>query len=189
MIPGATYVLKSVNEQQQNVAEYNVRGIDVQANYLFGIGDLGDIQTSLLWTIYDKAEQIQAGGTVLDMEGIAGGSTSDQGYIEHTAVLNVGWTLDKYKLNWNTRYIGDADMGFGTTTGGFPRLGSHSYHNLNATYALNDKSKIYGGVNNVTDKQPPFMASGSSGTQALDTVPGYYDVFGRSWYLGMTYGF
>lgn len=189
LIPGATYVLKSVNEQQQNVAEYNVRGVDIQANYSFGLGSIGDFDTSLLWTIYDRAEQVQAGGTVLDLQGIAGGSTSDQGYIKHTAVLNVGWSLDKYRLNWNTRYIGDADMGFGTTSGGFPRLGSHTYHNLNATYVLNDKSKIYGGVNNLGDKQPPFMASGSSGTQALDTVPGYYDIFGRSWYLGMTYGF
>jgi iron complex outermembrane recepter protein len=189
LLPGATYVLQSVNEQQQNVAEYNIRGLDLQANYGFGLGRYGDLQTSLLWTIYDKAEQVQAGGTVLDLKGIAGGSTADQGYIKNTAVLNVGWSLDKYRLNWNTRYIGDADMGFGTTLGGFPRLASHAYHNLNATYELNDKSKIYGGVNNLGDKQPPFMASGSSGTQALDTVPGYYDVFGRSWYLGMTYGF
>jgi hypothetical protein len=39
-------------------------------------------------------------------------------------------------------------------------------------------------VNNVFDKAPPFFASGASGTQALDTIPGYYDIFGRSYFAG-----
>ena len=37
------------------------------------------------------------------------------------------------------------------------------------------------------DTDPPFMCSGCSGTQALDTVPGYYDVYGLSAYAGITF--
>jgi outer membrane receptor protein involved in Fe transport len=40
-------------------------------------------------------------------------------------------------------------------------------------------------VNNVANKQPPFFASGTAGTQAQDTIPGYYDVFGRSIFGGV----
>jgi len=41
----------------------------------------------------------------------------------------------------------------------------------------------------VADKKPPLFASGSAGTQGLDTVPGYYDVFGRSWFAGAKFKF
>ena len=45
-------------------------------------------------------------------------------------------------------------------------------------------SEVYAGVTNLFDKDPPFFASGTSGTQALDTIPAFYDVFGRSYYMG-----
>ena len=51
-------------------------------------------------------------------------------------------------------------------------------------FAFGSGSEVYAGVNNVFDKDPPFFATGSSGTQALDTIPGYYDVFGRAYYAG-----
>ena len=50
---------------------------------------------------------------------------------------------------------------------------------------LGKDAEIYLGVTNLADKKPPVFASGTSGTQALDTVPGYYDVFGRSYFAGV----
>jgi outer membrane receptor protein involved in Fe transport len=69
-------------------------------------------------------------------------------------------------------------------TTGFPEIGSHLYHNVRAAYSWKG-SEFFAGVNNLTDKQPPFFCSGCSGTQALDTIPGYYDVFGRTYYGGV----
>ncbi len=80
-------------------------------------------------------------------------------------------------------------MGFGTTAAGFPTLASHAYHSVNFGYQFSETIEIYGGMNNVFDDKPSFMASGSSGTQALDTVPGYYDVLGRLAYMGATVRF
>ncbi len=194
LIPGANYVLRAVNERLQNIAQYNVEGMDLEVNYSFDLGfagmaNLGDFSSNLLWTHYDKAEQVQAGGTVLDLLGIAGGSTVDQGFIDNTAVLNLGWALNNLSANWNARYIDDAEMGFGTTAAGFPDLNSKIYHNVTFGYQVTEGIEVYGGVNNVFDDKPPFMASGSSGTQALDTVPGYYDVLGRLAYVGATVRF
>ncbi len=194
LIPGANYVLRAVNERLQNIAEYNVEGYDLEVNYGFdlgfvGLANIGDFNSSLLWTHYDGAEQVQAGGTVLELLGIAGGSTIDQGFVENTAVANIGWSLDDFSANWNARFIDDADMGFGTTAAGFPTLASHVYHSVSFGYQFSETIEIYGGMNNVFDDKPPFMASGSSGTQALDTVPGYYDVLGRLAYMGATVRF
>ena len=48
-----------------------------------------------------------------------------------------------------------------------------------------EETEFYVGVTNVFDTDPPFFATSSSGTQALDTIPGYYDVFGRSFFAGV----
>lgn len=193
LIPGATYVLNAVNEQQQNVATYDVEGFDIQAHYRFGLGNafrtesnLGDISLSALVTIYDTAEQVPLPGqAVLDLLGSAGGSTIDQGYIRRQGVFNVGYGLRDFSANWHMRYVGRAAMSPSSNAAGFPEIGSHMYHDFRAAYGFGEGSEAYIGVTNVFDKEPPFFASGTSGTQALDTIPGYYDVFGRSYYAGM----
>ncbi len=187
LLPGAAYVLTAVNEVQQNINEYNIKGVDVSVIYTFGFDSFGDFNASLNWTIYDQADQIQVGGDKLDLKGLAGGDTIDQGYIENQAVLNLGWRLDAFAANWNTRYVGPAEMGFGSEEAGFPQLDSAFYHNVNVSWDFMEKSRVYIGVNNLFDTDPPFMCSGCSGTQALDTVPGYYDVYGMSAYAGITF--
>ncbi len=187
LLPGVNYVLTAVNEVQQNINEYNIKGADISVNYVFGFENIGDFNVNLNWTIYDQADEVQLLGNVLDLKGLAGGSTIDQGYIENQAVLNLGWHRNAFSANWNMRYVGPAEMGFGTKEDGFPQLNSKLYHNVNVAWEFTQKSRIYIGVNNLFDTDPPFMASGSSGTQALDTVPGYYDVFGLSAYAGITF--
>jgi iron complex outermembrane receptor protein len=76
-------------------------------------------------------------------------------------------------------------MALGTTAEGFPKIGSHTYHNVRVGYEFAKDSEVFAGVTNLFDKQPPFFASGTSGTQALDTIPAYYDIFGRSYFVGV----
>jgi outer membrane receptor protein involved in Fe transport len=61
---------------------------------------------------------------------------------------------------------------------------AQNYIDLSANFTIHNNLNFRVGVNNVFDKDPPFFATGSSGTQALDTIPGYYDVFGRAYYAG-----
>jgi outer membrane receptor protein involved in Fe transport len=189
-IPGATYVLTDVNEQLNNVAAYEISGVDVDARYAFDIGAWGRINLQLMMTFYDKAELTPLPGEEpLDLLGIAGGSTSDQGYIEETGNANIGYTYGPFSANWNMRYVGSAEMGFGSKEAGFPDIDSQLYHNIrvSATLPMTDGSEaeLYGGVTNLLDEEPPLFCSGCSGTQALDTIPGYYDVFGRSYFMGV----
>ena len=150
-----------------------------------GRDDLGRISLSLLATIYDKAETIPSpGDDVLDLLGFAGGSTSDQGFLERQAIANLTYDRDRLHANWHTRYIGATEMTPFDDT--FPEIGSHVYHDVRFSFDLGAQknSEVYVGVTNLFDKEPPFFASGSSGTQALDTIPAFYDVFGRSYYAG-----
>lgn len=184
LLPGANYVLQSVNATLQNVAEFDLKGVDLDLRYSFKTG-FGDMDLSTLATFYDKALLLPLEGQpTVDLLGQAGGSTALQGNIKFSATGNIGWRKGAFRANWNMRHIGRADMAVGTTEAGFPKIGSHTYHNLRGVYTASKSVELYAGVTNAFDKKPPVFASGTSGTQALDTIPGFYDVFGRSYFVG-----
>jgi len=186
------WVLRSVNDQLLNVARTTISGFDVAADYAFGLErflgsgrDAGRISLRAMMTFYDKAEQVPLPGEApVDLLGAAGGSTSDQGFVKRIGIAHVNYALRDLSLNWNVRYIGRTNMApAGFLPEGFPEVGSHLYHNVRVGYRWRE-SDFYVGVNNLFDKDPPFFATGSSGTQALDTIPAYYDVFGRTVFGG-----
>ncbi len=186
------YVLREVNDQLANIAATNIAGYDIAADYNFALArmfrseaDWGRLKLNAMITIYDRADQTPLPGEdVVDLLGAAGGSTSDQGFVRRVGIGNVNWMRGDLSANWNMRHIGSAAMApDGFLAPGFPDVGSRTYHNLRLGYFMNE-TEIYAGVNNVFDKDPPFFASGTSGTQALDTIPAYYDVFGRSYFAG-----
>lgn len=189
-IPGATWVLTSVNGQLQNAALQVIRGFDVEGRYAFAPTRFGAFELSAFATIYDQAVvSILDGRSRLELLGFAGGSTEDQGFIRVTGATNLGWRHGKLSGNWNVRYIGRASMSPSAKELGFPRVPEHVYHNVRMSYGFGKDAEVFGGITNLFDKNPPFFASGFSGTQALDTIPGYYDVFGRSFFLGARYRF
>lgn len=183
-VPGANYVLKTVDDQVRNVASISLKGFDLETRYAFSLG-AGRLGGQLLMTFYDEAQQVALPGQPpTDLLGFAGGSTSDQGFLRRQGTLNLNYAIAGFRVDWSTRYIGRTKQS-PFIPADFPAIGSRVYHNLRGSYAFDDgKSEIYVGVTNLGDKQPPFFATTASGTQALDTIPGYYDVFGRSYFAG-----
>lgn len=190
VVPGAGFVLNAVDDTFANISVYDISGVDVEVNYRFDVadlfrsgGDLGGLAVSLRGTFYDKAETTpRPGADEIDLLGFAGGSTSDQGFLRRQIITDLNYGLDRLTVNWNTRYVGPTKMS--PFAEGFPEVGSHIYHNMRLGFEVTEGSEVYAGVTNVFDKEPPFFASGTSGTQALDTIPAFYDVFGRSYYVG-----
>ena len=184
-MPGANYVLLAVNDRNDNLAQLGTSGFDIETRYGFKLGG-GDMDISLAATYYDEAFKIALPGQAkIDLLDQAGGSTSDQGYIRLTGSMNIGYKIGRLRTNWNLRYIGAAEMDTTSQSRGFPRIPAHTYHNIRAAYDVTKSFEINAGITNLLDKKPPLFASGRSGTQALDTIPGYYDVFGRSFFAGV----
>jgi outer membrane receptor protein involved in Fe transport len=194
-IPGANYVLTQVDDQVQNIASLKLRGVDLQVNYRVGLGDLsagldnwGSLSLNSAWTFYDKAEQVPLpGADPIDLLGAAGGSTSDQGWIKTQATTTLGWNVSKFKASWTVRYVGEADSAPADIFGedAIVKINSTFYHDAQVRWAATDQVEAYFGLSNIFDNKPPFFPSSESGTQALDTVPAYYDIFGRSAYAGV----
>jgi outer membrane receptor protein involved in Fe transport len=190
-VPGANYVLKAVNDQVLNIASLNIAGVDLQVGYVvdladvgvFGGRDLGELSIDSTFVFYDKAEQIPLPGQKpVDLLGFAGGSTSDQGFLKRQGTTTVRHRIGKLTTTYVHRYIGEAqDSPFSSTK---VTIDAHNYHDLQLRYGVTDRTEVYVGMNNIADTEPPFFPSGTSGTQALDTIPAYYDVFGRQLYFG-----
>jgi iron complex outermembrane receptor protein len=182
LLPGANYVLLAVDDRNDNLAQLGVSGVDLEARYAFKLGAWGDLDTSMTATFYDEAFKIpRPGEAAVDLLDQAGGSTSDQGWIKRTASFNFTHRMGALRTNWNMRHIGSAEMNTSSKAAGFPRIGAHTYHNVRLGYQVNKDTEVSLGVTNLFDKKPPFFGSGRAGTQALDTIPAYYDVFGRSY--------
>lgn len=194
-VPGAGYVLTDVNDQLQNIASLEVHGVDLEINWGVEFGQLfsgadnwGRLNLNSVWTFYDKATQVPIPGSdPIDLLGAAGGSTSDQGWLEKQGNTTLTWTLGRFRTAWTARFIGEADSApadlFGEDS--ITKIDSHWYHDVNLRVGITDQLEAYGGINNLFDQDPPFFPFSQAGTQALDTVPAYYDVFGRSAYVGV----
>jgi outer membrane receptor protein involved in Fe transport len=187
---GASWVLLAVNDTTANLATQDIAGYDINLQYQRDFGRFGKAGARLLVTRYDRADLYTSRTAPrTELLGFAGGSTDDQGFIKTTANLNVDYQFNNFGVNWNTRFIGSAEMSPFLVGQGFPGIGSHAYHNVRFSYDTElfgtEQTQFFVGLTNAFDKKPPFFASNSSGTQALDTIPGYYDIFGRQYFAGV----
>jgi iron complex outermembrane recepter protein len=185
--------LVGVDDLISNVQRYDIKGVDLEVSYGFEVADfvggedLGALRINTIFTFYDEALQLTSapGATpvLVDLLGFAGGSTSDQGWLEKQGRIGVMYALGDWSFFVNNRYIGEAKSSpFAATV---VTIDEHWYHDFQGTYDLTENYRFYVGVNNIADQDPPFFPTSTSGTQALDTIPGYYDVFGRSYYAGI----
>lgn len=183
LVPGAQHVLTAVDFRLRNTAAVSVAGVDVDLKARWTT-TFGTFDSALLLTLYDKAEFMPLRGSApISLLDQAGQTVGGAGYIRKTGLLNLGWSRGPFKVSWAVRYIGSAQMSANAAALGFPRVPAHAYHHLRIGGRIGKDGEIYFGVSNVADKQPPFFASGS-GNNVLDTIPGYYDVFGRSYFAG-----
>lgn len=192
--------LVGVDDVISNVQRYDIKGVDFELSYSTAVDkivgsdeDLGRFGVNMVFTFYDEATQLTSppGATPVlrDLLGFAGGTTSDQGWIEKQGKINLLYAIDDWSFFWNIRYVGEA---LSSPFNNPVTIEEEFYHNFQGTYDIGEHYRFYLGVNNVMDKDPPFFPNspgGQSGTQALDTVPGYYDIFGRSYYAGIRVNF
>ncbi|MBY0302714.1 MULTISPECIES: TonB-dependent receptor [Alphaproteobacteria] len=187
-VAGATYVLTAINDQIINVASYRIKGIDINAQQTFPlIGGRASLQA--IATLYDRAEVTPLRGQApINLLGFAGGSATDQGFIKFTGNANATWVSgDGVSLNYSLRYVGKArNSPFATPTVTIPAF---AYHSARVAIPFGEQRQFFFGVNNIADKQPPLFPSNTSGTLALDTIPAFYDVFGRSFFAGARVSF
>jgi outer membrane receptor protein involved in Fe transport len=113
--------------------------------------------------------------------------------------LSLDWRhMSEVKFDANTN---DPTLGFGSGCPFGPgrpvcdlsdaKIGAYDYLDVSADYTVHEGISIHAGVQNVMDKNPPFLDSNGFGVSAPpfgngNTYPQVYDALGRTIFLGVT---
>jgi len=169
-----------------NLGRLENEGVDIQINYDFPIGAMGDINLNLIGLVL-LAQDVQnvPGGPVSECKGFWEGATNDCEGVAPEWSHNfrttwlTPWDVD-VSLFW--RYIGDVeDRGPNGAD-----WGAENWLDLAATWQVTDNTSLRFGINNVLDQDPPYSADVGNAPGNGNVFPGIYDSLGRYIFAGIS---
>jgi outer membrane receptor protein involved in Fe transport len=169
-----------------NSATVSVEGVDLGLNYVFGT-DYGQFNLGFSYThLINNQRQSFAGDAIDELAGRYSGQAYNDDRAKITAIWNYGdWTVN-YSLDYFSELVADlqffsqADVDAGDVLRATQDVSSQSYSDISVSYAVPwQETTISVGINNMFDRDPPFIESGFSG----GTEPATYRVFGRTWFV------
>lgn len=177
-----------------NLAAYEVSGLDFQADWAFGVediglGDHGDLKFNLVVSNL-LAYKIQnlAGAPFLDYAGTIGNSQIDAGAIgfpEWKISLTSTYRIGPAELSLGYRWFDSmthySDVGVANPSQ--PGVKARDYFDLYGTWRLNDQTVLRAGVQNLFDTAPPEWVGNGATDLAL------YDLLQRRYYVGLRHRF
>jgi outer membrane receptor protein involved in Fe transport len=169
-----------INLTDTNIGAIRTSGVDVNADYVFEIGRVGDLQFNLVGTYVDRWDwQELPGEEPFDCAGIYAGGPCFRPRPELSTNLRATWLMPweaSFSVLW--RYSSDV-----IDASEFEYdLPSQSYIDIAGLWDVTDSIRLRLGVNNVMDEDPPLAPFGSG-----NTIPETYDALGRYWFAGMTF--
>ena len=194
----------------RNLASLHTDGIDFDVDYRKNLGDLtpsldglGAIDVRLIGT-YLMKENTQSSdlNQSYDCSGQFGATcnTGPQSVWRHTMRVTwaTPWNAD-FAVIWrhyssvtfdgNNPKMPDYLVTSGLFDGPDNKIPSYDYIDLQASYTLYDKYTIRLGVNNLMDKDPPFLSGAATGTQnqgANGNTFTQYDALGRMLFMAVS---
>lgn len=156
-----------------NVGSQNTSGIDFNLAYNFEALNLD-------WKINNDLTYLLE----FEQDNVAYEGTSDGNFGGYAKVRN-NFSIQAGQADWSlmyyNRFIGETEwLGDRNET-----VDSVLYHNVVATYFINDDVTVSLGVKNLTDEEPSYVPNGSDG----GTIPEVFDTIGRQIYGGLTMKF
>ncbi|MCP4325007.1 MAG: TonB-dependent receptor [Alteromonadales bacterium] len=177
-----TKQINSLSQRPVNAAWEKVSGIDFNSQYQTTIANV------ILISELEATRLLEHENTPLPGQPsheLLGKITEDQGsYTKWRA--NLGFTLkaDSWSSHYAIRYIGLAE----DVNGGGPigeSVPSITYHDVQASYYINDSINISAGIDNLFDKKAPFLTSWNDANTDVMT----YDLHGRRGYIKLNVNF
>jgi outer membrane receptor protein involved in Fe transport len=191
-VAGGGYIVQT----NQNIASSETSGVDVQGVYRLDFQRRGSLNFALAGSyMLDNSTTPYPGAHTYDCTGLFG-LTCQTVNPEWRHVVRATWqTASGISASLSWRYISevsednnDADptlnqsafAGYDTFNA---TIDSQSYFDLAAVYEIR-KVELRAGINNITDKAPPFLGSEIVGGGSPNTYS-TYDMFGRQIFLAV----
>jgi iron complex outermembrane recepter protein len=160
------------------------RGIDISFGYDFGLGFMGlensklALSSNITHLLDYKFNGTQFSGFV----------SADFGTLpKWKANTRLTYSDDALTLSLNWQHVGKVtdtlgDIGFDRTDpDASAPIKGQNYFDLNARVKIVDSFELFGGVQNLFDKQPPAIGSGFTATNTDEIT---YDTLGRRFFIG-----
>jgi len=192
-----------VTDTNINFGSLATRGIDVTLNYTLPLDRFGKLKFSLDGT-KDIILQTQAltGGPSYNCVGYFGVSCGNPTPAIRS-VFNTTWLTPwqsaEFNLRWrylssvSSEYISNNPALSGNALPQTEHVDAYSYFDLTAAVAVATNVTLRLGVNNLLDKNPPYVTSGGGGYGSDiggysngNTYPGTYDALGRYLYVNVS---
>lgn len=170
---GAISVISTPN---LNLATLKTRGLDVELNYRFGLGDVfgtpAKVSLRALASYVAKLETTTAGSPPVDRAAQTPFQTT----------LSANLDIGRFSALFQERRVGprQIDTTYSSSFIGSNRIGAVWYTDLNITYRLGGALKgieIFGAANNLFDRDPP-TGTVTYGVGGAPTLVQFYDVVG-----------
>jgi iron complex outermembrane receptor protein len=168
----------------ENLDRVETSGIDINTSYMFDT-PYGALNFDWLVTWLDEFTETTATGAVAKRAGLVTCDVCDfSAYPEWRSYFNVGMDItENWSGNFTWRYIDAMDIEDGIGVEGYTfTTPSISYLDAFVTYET-DKTKYMVGVENIADKQPPYVPGTANNTSTV------YDYLGRTMFARATVRF
>jgi iron complex outermembrane recepter protein len=178
---------EEVDALYSNLGLLKTRGVDLQVNWGRDIGPGTFNASSTINYLDEFLYQTSPTSAIVDATG-----TLDQGgQYDYRVFTNFSYVWENFNIGLNWRHLAaieDASKALAPTG---PILGTGSYNvfALNGGYTW-DKYSLRFGIDNLLDEEPRVIgANPGVDTNTDATNPGYYDILGRRWYMGVKVSF
>ncbi|PZU10834.1 TonB-dependent receptor [Sphingomonas sp.] len=181
----------SLLQSSLNFAKYRVRVINSNVSYVKKF-DFGTVSLNAIWTHYLQNDQFTDPSTPTFKNRLLNelGDPSDRVNASlnfkrgaFTFGYQVRW-IDKMYLNtWEDYNALNGQPAQNADYADFKKYPDVFYHDIRFSLDVNEKFQIYVGVDNITDRMPPFGLTG------VGAGSGIYDVRGRFGYAGVNVKF
>jgi outer membrane receptor protein involved in Fe transport len=184
--------IQDLLEIQNNLATLKTSGIDLQVDYGFGLGNLGDLNLNLVTTLVQEWElQNLPGDLFLDYNGTIGEDPAEA-LPEMKGTFSARWNKGNFGATTRVRYIDAMEHAASTNIGSTDpdvcectSVPATWYVDLSGSWQATEDLQVRVGVDNLTDQSPRlYTPDADSGTD-----PSTYDVIGRKYFVSATYRF
>jgi outer membrane receptor protein involved in Fe transport len=169
----------------QNVGSIKLTGVDLIGDYAAEVAG-GNLRVNYIGTYTTESSfQSFAGSDVVDCAGTFG-NTCGEPTPEYVHRMTVAWGMDDFDVQLLWRFIGATEDDNPDVTYFQEDTGSFSYFDLTGTYHLGENYRINAGIRNIADREAPRFGDNA---EQSNTYPATFDVFGRTYFVGITASF
>lgn len=182
---GLTISGSGIDAYTGNLSYLSTRGVEVAYSFGFDLDGMGTLNFDGSLNKYLEAEQLSSPvSAVLDCNGFYGSNCDPQH--ELRASNRATWNYEDLSISVLWRYLGSIEReesSKASTFEPFREIGSYSYFDFYANYAVSEGISVSFGIDNLTDKDAPVVGGEAASTSynTGNTFPAYYDMLGRTY--------